>query len=48
MIRMLRRWSPSNPLLATLYWVVLIVGVLVGLFFLFYFIDPFLPGGGMF
>ena len=48
MIRALRRWSPRNPLLATLYWIGLVVGVLVGLFFFFYWVDKYLPGAGMF
>lgn len=48
MIRMLRRWSPRNPLLATLYWLALVVAALVGLFLLFYSLDRYLPGGGMF
>ncbi|HEX9824740.1 MAG TPA: hypothetical protein VGB51_10180 [Actinomycetota bacterium] len=48
MIRLLRRWSPRNPLLAMLYWLALVAGVLVALFLLFYSLDRYLPGGGMF
>ena len=48
MIRLLRRWSPRNRWLAFLYWVALVLGALVGLFFTFYSLDRYLPGGGMF
>lgn len=48
MIRLLRRFSPRNPFLAVGYWLALIVVTLVGLFFLFFFLDQYLPGDAMF
>lgn len=48
MFRFLRRFQPSNLVLATLYWVVLTVVALAAIFTLFYFIDDYLPGAGMF
>jgi hypothetical protein len=48
MFRFLRRYQPRPAALAVLYWTVLTLGVLVVLFFAFYFLDGFLPGGGMF
>jgi len=47
-IRFLRRAQPRNPFLAVLYWVVLLVVVVAALFALFFFLDNFLPGQGMF
>ena len=48
MFRFLRRFQPSNPALAVLYWLGLTLVTLVVLFFVFLFVDGLLPGGGMF
>jgi hypothetical protein len=48
MFRFLRRYQPKATALAVLYWTGISLGVLVVLFFAFYLLDGFLPGGGMF
>lgn len=48
MLRVLRRVSPRNPFLAAILWVGVVLAVLVGLFFAFFYLDRFLPGSGMF
>ncbi len=48
MFRLLRRYQPGNVALAVLYWTLLALVALVGLFFVFYSLDRYLPGGGMF
>lgn len=47
MVPLFGRFQPRTPVLAALYWV-LVVLVLLGLLFaLFFFLDDFLPGQGM-
>ena len=48
MFRLLRRYQPKPPALAVLYWAVVTVATLAILFVLFFYLDRFLPGGGMF
>ncbi len=48
MLRLLRRVTPRNPFLATILWLAIVIGLLVGLFFAFFYLDRFLPGSGMF
>ncbi len=48
MFTWLRRHQPGNPLLMALYWIVLTVLALAVLFVLFYWLDNYLPGQGMF
>ena len=48
MIPFLGRFQPRNPLLAALYWVVVVVVLLALLFAVFFYLDDFLPGQGMF
>jgi hypothetical protein len=44
MFAWLRRFQPSNVVLAILYWMMLALVALAGLFLLFYFVvDPLLP-----
>jgi hypothetical protein len=47
-IGFLRRRQPRNPVLAILYWIVVILVVVGLLFVIFYFADDLLPGQGMF
>ena len=48
MFRFLRRHQPSGVPLAILYWTALTLVALVVLFLTFYWLDSYLPGGGMF
>jgi hypothetical protein len=48
MFRLLRRFQPKFVPLAVLYWMALTIVALVVLFVAFYYLDGFLPGGGMF
>ncbi|HEX2025582.1 MAG TPA: hypothetical protein VHH92_04215 [Actinomycetota bacterium] len=48
MFAFLRRHQPQNPVLAVLYWVVAVAIAMALLFFAFYWLDNYLPGGGMF
>ncbi len=49
MIGFLRRYQPHNPLLAVVYWLLVVVVVVVGLGVLFFYLDSvFELGGGMF
>lgn len=49
MIGLLRRYQPENPLLAVIYWLLVVVVVVVGLGVLFFYLDSvFELGGGMF
>lgn len=48
MRRFLRRVTPENPVLAVLLWVVVALVGVAGLFTLFFYLDRYLPGGGMF
>jgi hypothetical protein len=48
MFGFLRRIQPRNPVLVVLYWILLLVAALSGLFVLFFYLDNFLPGQGMF
>lgn len=48
MVGWLRRYQPRNPVLAVLYWVVATLVALAVLFVIFYWLDNFLPGQGMF
>lgn len=48
MIRFLRRRQPRNRALAVVYWVVITLAVLAGVFVAFYYLDSYLPGDGMF
>jgi hypothetical protein len=48
MIGWLRRFQPVNTVLAVLYWMALTLVALAVLFVLFYWLDNYLPGQGMF
>jgi hypothetical protein len=48
MLGWLRRGQPRNPVLAVLFWMVATLIALVVLFVLFYWLDNYLPGQGMF
>jgi hypothetical protein len=48
MFAWLRRHRPRNPGLAILYWAGLTLAALLVLFVIFYFLDDYLPGQGMF
>jgi hypothetical protein len=48
MLGWLRRRQPRNPVLAVLFWMVATLIALVVLFVLFYWLDNYLPGQGMF
>jgi hypothetical protein len=48
MFAFLRRHQPRNPVLAVAYWVGATVIAVAVLFFVFYWLDNFLPGQGMF
>ncbi len=48
MFRLLRRHQPKVTALAVLYWAGLTVAALAILFVVFFYVDRFLPGGGMF
>jgi hypothetical protein len=48
MLGFLRRRQPRNPFLAVLFWVGAMLVALAVLFVLFYWLDNFLPGQGMF
>ena len=48
MVPFLGRFQPHNPFLAALYWIVVVAAVLLVLFAVFFFLDDFLPGQGMF
>jgi hypothetical protein len=48
MLGWVRRRQPRNPLLAFLYWIVATLLALAALFAVFYWLDNFLPGQGMF
>jgi hypothetical protein len=47
-IGFLRRFQPRNPVLAVLFWALVTIVVLAMLFVAFFYLDNFLPGGGMF
>jgi hypothetical protein len=48
MLGWLRRRQPQNPVLAVLFWTVATLIALAVLFVLFYWLDNYLPGQGMF
>ena len=48
MIGWLRRFQPRNPVLAVLFWLAATLVALAILFVLFYWLDNYLPGQGMF
>jgi hypothetical protein len=48
MFGFLRRIQPRSRILSAIYWVLLLVAALAGLFVLFFYLDNFLPGQGMF
>jgi len=48
MLGWLRRRQPRNPVLAVMFWMVATVIALAVLFVLFYWLDNYLPGQGMF
>ena len=48
MFAWLRRHQPNHPLLAVLYWAGATLVALLVLFLIFYFLDDYLPGQGMF
>jgi hypothetical protein len=48
MLGWLRRRQPRNLVLAVLFWMVATLIALVVLFVLFYWLDNYLPGQGMF
>jgi len=48
MVGWLRRRQPRNPVLAVMFWMVATVIALAVLFVLFYWLDNYLPGQGMF
>jgi hypothetical protein len=47
MVPFFGRFQPRSPLLAVLYWVLVLVAVLAVLFAAFFYLDNFLPGQGM-
>lgn len=48
MLGWLRRRQPRNPVLAVMFWMVATLIALAVLFVLFYWLDNYLPGQGMF
>jgi hypothetical protein len=48
MFAWLRRHQPGNPFLAVLYWAMALAVALAALFVVFYWLDNYLPGQGMF
>jgi hypothetical protein len=48
MFAWLRRHQPRNVVLVVLYWLVAVAVALAILFVIFYWLDNFLPGQGMF
>jgi hypothetical protein len=48
MLGWLRRLQPGNPVLAVVFWLVATLIALAVLFVLFYWLDNYLPGQGMF
>jgi hypothetical protein len=48
MFAWLRRHQPRNAVLVVLYWVVAVAVAVAILFVIFYWLDNFLPGQGMF
>lgn len=48
MLGWLRRLQPRNPALAVLFWIMATLIALAILFVLFYWLDNYLPGQGMF
>jgi hypothetical protein len=48
MLGWLRRLQPRNPVLSVLFWLVATLVALAVLFVLFYWLDNYLPGQGMF
>jgi hypothetical protein len=48
MLGWLRRRQPRNPVLAVVFWIVATLIALAVLFVLFYWLDNYLPGQGMF
>jgi hypothetical protein len=48
MVPFFGRFQPRPPLLAALYWVLLVVVLLAVLFAAFFYLDNYLPGQGMF
>jgi len=47
-IAFLRRRQPRNPALAVVYWLAILAVTLAVLFIAFFYLDNYLPGGGMF
>jgi hypothetical protein len=47
MVPLFGRFQPRSPVLATLYWIVVILVLLAALFAVFFFLDDLLPGQGM-
>jgi hypothetical protein len=48
MVPLLGRFQPRNPFLAAVYWVLVVAALLAVLFAVFFFLDDYLPGQGMF
>ena len=48
MVPFLGRYQPRNPFLAVAYWIIVVVVALAVLSALFFFLDDYLPGQGMF
>ena len=48
MVPLLGRFQPRNPFLAVVYWIIVVVAALAVLFAVFFFLDDYLPGQGMF
>lgn len=44
----MRRIGPQNPALAVLFWIAVALLAVAAVFTAFYFLDRYLPGGGMF
>lgn len=47
MVPLFRRFQPRNPLLAAVYWVLVVAVLLAVLFAAFFYLDNYLPGQGM-
>jgi len=47
MVPFFGRFQPRNPLLAGVYWVLVVIVLLAVLFAAFFFLDNYLPGQGM-
>ena len=47
MVPLFGRFQPRHPLLAGLYWALVVAALLAILFVVFFYLDAYLPGDGM-